>query len=42
MFEEFDFEEKENKIIRMQNTNSNGISYVKTSLTDLSRKIDLT
>ena len=40
MFEEFDVEEKEQQIIRLQC--ANGMSMVKSSLADLSRKLDLT
>jgi hypothetical protein len=42
MFEEFNVEEKEQQIIRLQCTNNMGMSMVKTSLADLSRKLDLT
>jgi hypothetical protein len=42
MFDEFDVEEKEQKMIRLQCTNNIGMSMAKTSLADLSRKLDLT
>ena len=41
MFDEFDKEEKESRVNRMQSTHNLGISYVKNSIADLSKKIDL-
>jgi hypothetical protein len=42
MFDEFDNEEQEQKLVKHQTINNVGTSYVKSSIADLSKKIHLT